>query len=147
MGFGQITKQLAKEVVGNQMKDVIDSLRPADAAARAEALASAVPPGPAGPADNISAVIIAQIQAMQNSLKEEQELVVLCTIGLEMMRVLEVYAPSPRLLVLTGLDTERGITRVIAPVESLQLVCKPMPLLAGAKAATIRIINARPKTP
>jgi hypothetical protein len=82
---------------------------------------------------------------MQNGLKEDQELVVLCTIGLETLRALEFYAPSPRLLVLTGIDSDRSITRVISPVETLQLVCKPMPVQEGAKPARIRFVVPRPK--
>jgi hypothetical protein len=144
VSFGQFTKQLAKEALGNQVKDVMDSLRPADAAAKADALGNAAHPA-AGPADNLAGVVIAQVQAMQNGLKEDQELVVLCTIGLETLRALEFYAPSPRLLVLTGIDSDRSITRVISPVETLQLVCKPMPVQEGAKPARIRFVVPRPK--
>ena len=50
-----------------------------------------------------------------------------------------------RVLVLTGLDTERTITRVICPADSLQLVCKPMPVQAGTKAARIRFVVPKPK--
>ena len=60
----------------------MDSLRPPDAAAKADALGN-VAQAAAGPADNLAGVVIAQVQAMQNGLKEDQELVVLCTIGLE----------------------------------------------------------------
>ena len=56
-----------------------------------------------------------------------------------------LFAISP-VLVLTGLDTERTITRVIVPVESLQLVCKPMPVQAGTKAARIRFVVPKSKT-
>ena len=59
------------------MKDVIDSLRPADAAAVADSLADQRQTVSA-PNDNIGAVIVGQVQAMQNALKEDQELVVLC---------------------------------------------------------------------
>lgn len=144
MGFGDFTKQLAKQAIGDQVKDVVDSLRPADAAARAESAGS--PPSSAtGPADNLSAVIMGQVQAMQNSLKEDQELVVLCTLGLEMLRVFEIFAPSPRLLVLTGIDSDRSLTRIVSPVDSLQLVCKPMPVQAGAKAVRLRFITPKPR--
>ena len=95
----------------------MDSLRPADAAAKADSLGNPAPASTA-PADNLAAIVIAQVQAMQGSLKEDHELVVLCTIGLETLRALEFYAPSPRLLVLTGIDSDGAITRVISPVES-----------------------------
>ena len=126
------------------MKDVIDALRPADAAAVADSLADQRQTASA-PTDNIGAVIVGQVQAMQNALKEDQELVVLCTAGLETLRVLEFFSPSPRVLVLTGLDTERTITRVICPADSLQLVCKPMPVQAGTRAARIRFVVPKPK--
>jgi hypothetical protein len=141
VSFGQFTKQFAKEAVGNQIKDVMDSLRPADIAARAESLGNVA--AAAAPADNLSAIVMAQVQAMQNGLKDDQELVVLCTIGLETLRVLEIFAPSPRVLVLTGIDSDRATTRVISPVESLQLVCKWMPAQAGVKPARIRLVTPK----
>ncbi len=139
VSFGQFTKQLAKEALGNQVKDVMDSLRPPDAAARAEALGNVAAPA-ASPGDNLSSVVIAQVQAMQNGLKEDQELVVLCTVGLETLRVLEMFAPSKRVLVLTGIDSDRAVTRVISAVESLQLVCKTMAVQAQTKPARVRFI-------
>jgi len=144
MSFGQFTKQLAKEAMENQLKDVMEGLRPSDVAAKAESLGNVAGPS-ASPSDNLAAIVIAQVQAMQNSLKEDQELVVLCTIGLETLRALEFYAPSPRVLVLTGIDSDGAITRVISPVESLQLVCKPLPAKVGAKPARIRFVIPKPK--
>jgi hypothetical protein len=144
VGLGQITKQFAQQAIANPMKDVIDALRPADAAAVADSLANQRQTVPAS-ADNIGAIVTGQVQAMQNALKEDQELVVLCTAGLETLRILEFFSPSPKVLVLTGLDTERTITRVICPVESLQLVCKPMPVQTGAKAARIRFVVPKAK--
>ena len=144
MSLGLLTKQLAQQALSSQVKDVVDALRPADAAATAESLASARPAAP-GAGDNIGAIIIGQMQAMQAALKEDQELVVLCTSGLETVRVLEVFVPSWRVAVLTGIDPEKLITRIIAPVETLQLVCKVMPVQAGAKAARMRFVT--PKAP
>jgi hypothetical protein len=142
MGFAHLTKQLAQQAIGNQVKEVVDSLRPADAASTAEALAGAKPAA-AAPGDNIGATIIAQVQAMQKSLKEDQELIVLCTTGLGTLRVLEIYAPSWRVAVLTGIDADKTVTRVISPVESLQLVCKPMAVQAGVKPAHIRFVTPK----
>lgn len=144
MSFGQFTRQLAKEAVGNQLKDVMDSLRPPDAAAKADSLGNAAPASNA-PADNLAAIVIAQVQAMQGILKEDHELVVLCTIGLETIRALEFYAPSQRILVLTGIDSDGAITRVISSVESLQLVCKPMLVQPSAKPARIRFVIPKPR--
>jgi hypothetical protein len=142
MSFGHLTKQLAQQAIGDQMKDVIESLRPADVASTAESLAGAKP-AVAAQGDNIGAMVIAQVQAMQKSLKEDQELIVLCTTGLETLRVLEIYAPSWRVVVLTGIDSGKVITRVICPVESMQLICKPMQIQPGAKPARIRFVTPK----
>ena len=48
---------------------------------------------------------------------------------------MEIFLPSPRLAVLSGHDAERNLTRVISPVEALQLVAKVMKVPAGAKPA------------
>lgn len=137
MGFGQFTKQFAKEAIGNQVKDMMDSLRPSEAAGSA---------GPGSP-DNVAVAIVAQVQAMQNALKDDMELIAVCTIGSESMRVLEIFAPSAKLLVLTGIDADRTVTRVISPAESLQLVCKPQHVQSGGKATRIKFIvpKARPE--
>jgi hypothetical protein len=142
MSFGQFTKQFAQQAIGDQVKDIVESLRPADAAATAESLAGAKPVV-AAQGDNVGAIVIAQVQAMQKSLKDDQELIVLCTTGLETLRVLEVYAPSWRVAVLTGIDTQKVITRFISPIESLQLVCKPMAVQPGAKPARIRFVTPK----
>ena len=139
MGFGQLTKQLAQQVIGDQAKSVVDSLRPSDAAATSEAIAGTTPVA-AGHLDSAGAVVMAQIQAMQNALKDDRELVVLCTLGLETLRVLEFYAPSWRVAVLTGIDSDKTVTRIVSPIDSLQLVCKPMAVAPGAKPARIRFI-------
>jgi hypothetical protein len=144
VGFGQFTKQFAKDAIGGSVKDVIDSLRPADTAAKAEAIGAMTPPG-ASPQDNIAAIFMAQLQAMQNALKDDKELIVLCNAGIETLRVLELFTPSPRVLVLTGIDPEQNITRVISPVECLQLVCKPMPVEASQKPVRIRFIVPKPR--
>lgn len=135
MGFGQFTKLLAKEAIGNQVKDMMDSLRPSEAAG----------PGAPPSQDNVAVTIIGQVQAMQNALKEDVELLAVCTIGPESMRVFEIFAPTPRVLVLTGIDADRTVTRVISPAESLQLVCKPQPVAAGGKATRIKFIVPKPR--
>jgi len=71
VSFGQITKQIAQQALSNQVKDVVDSLRPPEAGALAESIAGQKPAAPAQ-ADNPGAVIVGQIQAMQNALKSDQ---------------------------------------------------------------------------
>ena len=144
MALAQLGKQLAQQVVGEKMKDMMDSLRPADAAKILDPTKQDKPAPPAA-GEPLGAAILGQVQAMQRACKEDQELVVLCNAALETLRVLEFYAPSAQLLVMTGIDTERNVTRVILPVEAVQLVCKVMSVTAGAKPARINFINPKPK--
>lgn len=132
MGFGAITKQLAQEALGSQVKELMDTVRPAEA----------VPPDP----DNLAAAIMGQVQAMQTALKDDQELVVQCTVSGSVLRVVEIYAPTPKLLVLTGLDNERAVSRVIAPAGTVQLVCRPAAAKPESKPLRIRLVAPKPKT-
>lgn len=131
VSLGEITKQIAKQALGEQVKEVMGGTTAGGAAAPAEG------------GEGIALVMVGQMQAMQNALKPEQELLVHCWTGGDRIRVMEVFAPTPRVLVLTGLDGEQGLTRVIAAAESLQLVCKPV--AAGAKPVRIRFVTARAK--
>lgn len=139
--LGQLTKQL----IGEQVKDAIDSLRPPDLASISESLLGGPKTGAPPQEENVAAILVGQLQAMQKACKEEEELVVLCTTGLETLRVLEVFVPSWKVVVLTGIDTDKRITRIISPAESLQLVCKQMSLAPPAKPTRIRFITPKPK--
>ncbi len=134
MSIGAITKQLAAEALGNQMAEVMEGLRPNEPRT-----------GETTEPESLTAVVMAQVQAMQNALKEDQELLVLCTVGPTTLRVLELYAPSPKLLVVTGAEGERGIARIISPVEAVQLVCRPVPVKPEAKAVRVRMVTGKPK--
>ncbi len=144
MSLGEFTKQLAKEAIGNQMKDVMGGLRPADAAAKAEAI-GALGNTSEDAGGNLAAMLIGQVQAMQKALREDQELFVLCTCGFETLRVLEIFSPAAKVLVLTGIDAEQNTTRIVSPAEAVQLVCKPMAVQPGTKAARVRFVLPRPK--
>jgi hypothetical protein len=63
--------------------------------------------------------------------------------GAEKIRVMEVFMPSPHVLVLSGIDADRNRARVISAVEALQLVCKVGKVAAGAKASRIGLIAAK----
>ena len=143
MGLGEITRQIAKEAIGNQVKDVLDTLRPADLSKISETLAGDKPTA-AAPAEPPGVTIVRQMQAMQSALKENEELMVLFYNGLETLRVLDVFVPSPQVIVLAGIDGEKNITRVIAPAESLQLTCKVVKTAAGVKPVLIRFITPKP---
>jgi hypothetical protein len=135
MALGSLTKQIAQQAL-------LDSLRPADAAQVSESLKTNRPAAAAG--ESVCAVILGQIQAMQKAVKDDEELVVLLHNGLETIRVLEIYVPSWNVAVLTGIDSERNLTRVISPADHLQLICKVMKAQAGAKAVKVTLIAPKP---
>jgi hypothetical protein len=123
MAFADLTKQIAQQ-----------------------ALLSATTPSkeaPAAPVDSTGAVILGQIGAMQKQLKDDEELVVTFEQGMERIRVLEIFLASPGVAVLIGPDAHRSLTRVIAPVVSLQLVCKVAKVAAGAKPARVGLVTPK----
>ena len=107
-----------------------------------QAIRSATAPKPAAPppAENIGAAILAQIQAMQKALKEDEELVVLYRSGIETVRVLEFYFPSWQVVVLTGTGEDKSVTRVVSPAQSLQLVTRLIKVQPPAPPTRIRFI-------
>jgi hypothetical protein len=125
MALAELTKQLAQQ-----------------------ALLSATSPAkePAAPAqkETVCAVILAQINAMQKALKEDEELVVLFQSGAEKIRVMEIFVPSWQVVVLKGLDADRNPVRVVSPAESLQLVCKVVKAPHGVKPARVGLIAPKP---
>ena len=135
MALGEITKQFAKQAI-------VDALRPPDLSKISESLGGEKAAAPAQ-SENVGGVIVAQLHAMQKALKDDEELLVLCVAGMETLRVLEVYMPSWRVAVLTGIDTEKTITRVISPVDALQLVAKPVKTQAGSKAIRLRFVTPK----
>ena len=144
MALAQLGKQLAQQVVGDKIQDVMDSLRPPDVSKILDS-SKQEKPAPPGPGESLGSVIVGQIQAMQRACKEDQELLVMCSAGMETLRVLEIYAPTWQVLVMTGIDTERNVTRVVSPVASVQLVCKVMAVQAGAKPARVGFIIPKTK--
>ena len=129
MALGDLTRQIAKQALGEQMKEVLEGAKPA---------------GPAQP-EGRTAVILGQVQAMQRALKDDEELVVTFQAGSETIRVLEFFVPSPHVLVVAGLDANRNVTRVIVASEAVQLICKPSRLQPGAKATRIAFIAPKAK--
>jgi hypothetical protein len=105
-------------------------------------------PGPAAPAtpahDSLGSVILAQIQGMQKSLKDDQELVVQFRSGEEMLRIVEIFVPSPQVLVLSGNDGQQRLTRVVAPAATVQLICKVLRVVPGSPPVRLKIMTAAP---
>lgn len=119
VALGEITKQFAKQAVGDAVKGVFD-------------------PEPSAPPD-LGTAMLAQVLAMQKALKEEDDLVVLFAAGPEMIRVFEIFMPSKTVVILSGIDPQRNTTRVVSPVHSLQLVCKIVKLQPGAKQSPVKV--------
>ena len=122
MAIGEFTKQIAQQAI-------------------LSATSKDAPAPPAPPAENPSAVLLGQVAAMQKALKEDEELIVTC----QGIRVVEIFAPSRQMVVLTGHDSDRALTRIIAGVESLQLVCKVAKAHTGAKPLRVGLVTPKPK--
>lgn len=125
MGIGELTKHLAQQAV--------------------EGIVSPDTPAAAPPPETLASIICGELQAMQKGLREDQELVVTCSFAAETIRVREIFVRSPQVAVLIGTGSDKALTRVICPFESLALVCKPVTVPAGTAPVRIRI--AMPKPP
>jgi hypothetical protein len=90
--------------------------------------------------ENVGGILLAQIHAMQKALKEDEELAVWFQNGAEKIRVMEIIFPSWKLAVLSGLDAERTVSRVIMPVEAVQLIAKVVKLAPGAKPTRVGLV-------
>lgn len=122
MALGELTKQIAQEVLIS-----------------ATTKEPAAPPAP----EAAISVIFGELGRMQKALKDDEELVVLFQTAGERIRVLEMYAASKQVVVLSGPDANRNLTRVVAAVESLQLVCKVAKAAPGVKPARINLVSAK----
>jgi len=122
MALGDLTKQLAEQ-----------------------AIRSATAPKPPAPPQPyiLGADLLAQVQAMQKALKEDEELQVLFHAGGETVRVHEFFFPSWQVAVLTGSGPEKSVTRVISPVASLQLVCRVIKAPPSATPARIKFVTPK----
>jgi hypothetical protein len=129
MALGEFTKQIAQQAILSATSK--DPAPP--------------PAAQASQAENLTAVFLGQVNAMQRALKEDEELAVYYQSGPERLRVMEIFAPSRQVAVLTGTDADRNLTRVIAAAESLQLVCKITKVQPGAKASRVTLVTPKPK--
>jgi hypothetical protein len=124
MAFVDLTKQLAQQAIQSAIAD----------------------PPPAVPAaDNPGGVMLNQIGAMQKALKEDEELVIHLQYGEDKIRVMEIFLPSPQVAVLTGIDANRAMTRVVSAVSALQLLVRTAKAPAGAKAVRVNLVVPKGK--
>jgi hypothetical protein len=135
MTIGSLGKALANQAMETTKNTVMDAVRPADPAKAVEAK-----PLP----QDTGAIIIGQIQAMQRPLREDQELAVMFHAGNDMLRIKEIFVPSAQVLVFAGVDPEGNVTRVIAPVDTAQVVCKVVPVAAGASPLRVNVLTPKP---
>jgi hypothetical protein len=122
MALGEFTKQIAQQALLSATEKTPEK-----------------PPAPPAP-DNPASVVLGQVAAMQKALKDDEELIVTLHTGGERIRVMEIFTPSRQMVVLSGHDGERCLTRVISGVDALQLVCKVVKVPAGAKASRVGLI-------
>jgi hypothetical protein len=137
MTIGSIGKALANQAIESTKNTVLDAVRTPEPGKPAE-------PRPAGDTSSLSAMMLGQIQAMQRPLKEDQELLVSIRAGEEMLRVLEIFVPSPQILVFSGIDSQGNVTRVISPVEAVQVVCKIVKTVSGTNPVRVNILTPKP---
>jgi hypothetical protein len=69
--------------------------------------------------------------------------VVLCNTGVEVLRIREIFLPNWKLAVLIGTDSNNVLTRVIQPVEQLNLTCKPMPVQTPGQPLRLRCVGPK----
>jgi hypothetical protein len=124
MAFVDLTKQLAQQAIQSAMSD----------------------PPPAAPSpDNPGGVMLNQIGAMQKALKEDEELIIHLQNGEDKIRVMEIFLPSPQVAVLTGIDANRVMTRVVSAVSALQLLVRTGKAQAGAKSVRVNLVVPKGK--
>jgi hypothetical protein len=140
MTIGGLGKVLANQAIESTKKTVMDAVNPSDPAKN---------PKPAETHQSaqvdVGAIIVGQIQAMQRPLREDQELSVTFRAGDEMLRVTEILVPNPQVLIFVGADAEGRVTRVISPVDMAQVVCKVMPVAAGASPVRVNVLTPKPQ--
>jgi hypothetical protein len=121
MALADLTKQLAQEMILSATKEPEPAARPA-------------------PVAGAGAVLAGQIQAMQKALKDDEELMVWCQFGGEKIRVMEIFLPSPQVVVLTGLDAGRAMTRVVSAASAVQLAAKTAKVPPGSKPVRVAFV-------
>ncbi|HXS95201.1 MAG TPA: hypothetical protein VN736_11400 [Candidatus Limnocylindrales bacterium] len=130
MALLELGKQLAQQAILDAATGKEDEKKSAPAAAHA---------------DSTAAVIFGQIAAMQKALKDDEELAVYFGAGTDRIRVMEMFQPSPQVVVMTGIDANRALTRVVSAAQVLQLVCKTGKVASGAKPARVALLTPKSK--
>lgn len=138
MTIGSIGKTLANQAIDSAKNSVLDAVKGSPPPKPAE-------PKPVAATPDTGATIIAQIQAMQRPLREDQELAVEFRAGNETLRVTEIFVPGPEVLVFAGQDAAGNVTRVISPVNAAQVVCRILKVAPGATPVRVNVLTPRPQ--
>jgi hypothetical protein len=135
MTIGGLGKVLANQAIESTKKTVMDAVNDPPKTPK--------PVETSAPVD-VGAIIVGQIQAMQRPLRDDQELSVMFRAGDEMLRVTEILVPNAQVLIFVGADAAGHVTRVISPVDMAQVVCKVMPVAAGAGPVRVNVLTPKP---
>jgi hypothetical protein len=142
MPLGDIGRALTGQALDSAKNSMLDAIK--GEPAKKPATPAAAPPQHQ---ESIGGIMLAQIQAMQKSLKEDQELVVQFRSGEEMLRIVEIFVPSPQVLVLAGNDAQQRLTRIVAPAATVQLICKVLRVAPGTSPVRLKIMSPSPRPP
>ena len=142
MALADIGRALTGQALDTAKNSMLDAIA-GEPAKKPAAPAAA----PAPSHDSVGSVILGQIQAMQKSLKEDQELVVQFRSGEEMLRILEIFVPSPQVFVLSGNDAQQRLTRIVTAAAGVQLICKVLRVAPGSTPVSLKIMTPAPSPP
>jgi hypothetical protein len=91
-------------------------------------------------AENMTAVILNHITQLQDNLQSDEELLVCCEAGGEIIRVHEFNFPKWNVAIITGFDERGNLTQRITHIQTIQLTCKVRKLEPSGKRVRIGFI-------
>jgi len=139
MALADIGRAITGQALDTAKSSMLDAIK-------GEPAKTPAPPPSSTPSapESIGSTMLSQVQAMQKSLKDDQELVVQFRSGEEMLRIVEIFVPSPSVFVLSGNDGQQRLTRIVAPAATVQLICKVLRVAPGSTPVRLRIVAPAP---
>ena len=92
-------------------------------------------------AENVQAAIVDHIRQRQDSLSEDQQLLVYCETGFERIQVYQIVLPNHHALILSGLDADGNGSSVVATLNNIEITCKAVKADPPAKPCRIGFIR------
>src|SRR5438105_4370561 len=86
----------------------------------------------------------AQFAAMGKILKEDEDLAVYASVGVDRLRVFDIEIASATLIVLHGLDAEGSRTSALVHPDALNFTCKVVKLTPGVKRRPVGFHAPKP---